>query len=270
LASELIFVGETLIGEPVGVVETESGALCRALAMLRAGDNSPTPEETRQHPAVASATKKRNGSADVMKSSPITAPVDLNDEISRRKWLQRLASQARAGAIKRGIGFDLSPDYGEILFQTQDGRCAVTGIPFHMQRFPDAFVKYPFAPSIDRILSSGAYTSENTRLVCAAVNFGMGQWGEELFLTLARYAVAYDKAKSASDEKYWYFRQDERIAAAETILLILPVEERRAQAHHIAGLKASRSKGPDGLREGAIKARKQPRSSAMTANDEVQ
>ena len=204
-----------------------------------------------------------------MKSSPIPAAADLNDETSRRRWLQRLASQARAGAIKRGIGFDLGSDYGETLFQTQHGRCAVTGIPFHLQRFPDAFVKYPFAPSIDRILSSGSYTPDNTRLVCAAVNFGMGQWGEELFLTLARYAVVYDKTKSASDEKYWYARQDERIAAAETILLILPLE-RRAQAHHIAGLKASRTKGPDGLREGAIKARKQPRSSAMTADDEAQ
>jgi hypothetical protein len=139
-----------------------------------------------------------------------------------------------------------------------------------MQRFPDAFVKYPFAPSIDRILSSGDYTPENTRLVCAAVNFGMGQWGEELFLTLARYAVEYDKAKSTDDGKYWYARQDERIAAAETILLILPMEERRAQAHHIAGLKASRTKGPDGLREGAIKARKRPRPDAMTANEEAQ
>jgi hypothetical protein len=238
--------------------------------MLRGKQLANPPDETRQHPAVNSATKKRNGSAHVMKYSPITAPADLNDEASRQKWPQRLASQTRGGAIKRGIGFYLSPDYGEILFQTQDGRCAVTGIPFHMQRFPDAFVKYPFAPSIDRILCSGGYTAEDTRLVCAAVNFGMGQWGEELFLTLARYAVGSDKAKSASGEKYRYARQDERIAAAETILLILPVDERRAQAHHIAGLKASRNKGPDGLREGAIKARKQPRSSAISADDEAQ
>ena len=136
-----------------------------------------------------------------------------------------------------------------------------------MQRFADAFVKCPFAPSIDRILSSGGYTRHNARLVCAAVNFGMGQWGEELFLTLARYAVAYDKAKSGSDETYWRARQDERIAAAETILLILPADERRAQANHIAGLKASRTKGPAGLRAGAIKARNQPGFSATTPND---
>jgi hypothetical protein len=172
-----------------------------------------------------------------MKSYPLGAALDLHDNRVRRKWLLRLASRARTGAIKRGIGFDLPLDYAEILFLRQHGRCAVTRIPFHRQRFPGAFVKYPFAPSIDRILSSGGYTQDNARLVCAAANFGMGQWGEELFLTLARYAVAYDKAKSDSDEKYWRARQDERIAAAETILLILPADERRAQANHIAGSK---------------------------------
>jgi hypothetical protein len=205
-----------------------------------------------------------------MKVDAVVRGMDLQDEIARNKWLRKLTSRARAGAINRGIHFDLLGDHAEALYLQQHGRCAVTNIPFHMERFADAFVKYPFAPSIDRILSSGGYTPDNTRLVCAAVNFGMGQWGEELFLTLARYAVAYDKAKSASGEKYWYARQDERIAAAETILLILPVQKRGAQAHHIAGLKASRTKGPDGLREGAIKARKQPRSSAITANDEAQ
>jgi hypothetical protein len=204
-----------------------------------------------------------------MKSYPLRAAVDLHDNLARQKWLLSLASRTRTGAIKRGIDFDLTLDYAEILFLRQHGRCAVTGIPVHMQRFPDAFVKYPFAPSIDRILSSGDYTRDNTRLVCAAVNFGMGQWGEELFLTLARYAVAYDKAKSGSDETYWRARQDERIAAAETVLLILPTDERQAQAHHIAGLKASRTKGPAGLRAGAVKARRQPRFRTTTANDEA-
>ena len=138
-----------------------------------------------------------------MKSSLITISVDLNHEASRRKWLLRSASRTRTAAISRGIGFDFELEYAEVLFLRQYGRCAVTRIPFHMQRFSDAFVKYPFAPSIDRILSSGSYTQDNARLVCAAVNFGMGQWGEELFLTLARYAVAYDRAKSANDETYW-------------------------------------------------------------------
>src|SRR5262249_29854537 len=80
-----------------------------------------------------------------MKSYRLRAAVDLHYNLARWKWMLRLASRTRTGAIKRGIDFDLTLDYAEKLFLRQHGRCAVTGIPFHMQRFPDAFVKYPFA-----------------------------------------------------------------------------------------------------------------------------
>jgi hypothetical protein len=46
LAGELIFVGEALIGEPIGVVEAESGdrlVRCAARSRCCAGNNSPTP-----------------------------------------------------------------------------------------------------------------------------------------------------------------------------------------------------------------------------------
>jgi hypothetical protein len=33
------------------------------------------------------------------------------------------------------------------------------------------------------------------RLVCVAVNFGMGQWDEEVFLTLAQAAVEREKQR---------------------------------------------------------------------------
>jgi hypothetical protein len=66
----------------------------------------------------------------------------------------------------------------------------VTGLEFSFERYPEAFVKHPFAPSIDRIQSRGGYTPGNVQLVCAAVNFGMGDWGQELFMRLARAAVA--------------------------------------------------------------------------------
>ena len=85
--------------------------------------------------------------------------------------------------------FTLPPEYTVKLDKDQDGRCAVTGLRFNLERFPNALVKHPFAPSVDRRLSSGGYTVDNVRLVCVAVNFGMGQWGEEVFLTLARAAI---------------------------------------------------------------------------------
>ena len=43
--------------------------------------------------------------------------------------------------------------------------------------------------------SNGGYPKDNVRLVCVAVNFGMGQWGEEVFLTLAQAAVERENQK---------------------------------------------------------------------------
>ena len=107
----------------------------------------------------------------------------------RRKWLRKLLANAQRRARKTGLPFDLKADSDFLDALWNHGRCSVTGFPFNLERFPDALVKHPFAPSIDRKLSTGGYTKDNVRLVCVAVNFGMGQWGEEVYLTLARKAV---------------------------------------------------------------------------------
>jgi hypothetical protein len=94
--------------------------------------------------------------------------------------------------------FTLPSEFAATLYERQHGRCAVSGVKFDLERFPDALVKHPFAPSIDRILSTGHYTPDNVRLVCVAVNFGMGEWGLEVYMTLARAAVARE-AKEQHD-----------------------------------------------------------------------
>ena len=57
---------------------------------------------------------------------------------------------------------------------------------------------HPIAPSIDRRLSAGGYAPDNVRLVCVAVNFGLGQWGDEVFLSLARAAADFEKQKATA------------------------------------------------------------------------
>jgi hypothetical protein len=66
------------------------------------------------------------------------------------KFLHRLLMQTRNRARRADIPFTLSDDYAEQQFAAQHGRCDVTGLEFHLERFPDALVKHPFAPSIDR------------------------------------------------------------------------------------------------------------------------
>jgi hypothetical protein len=114
---------------------------------------------------------------------------------------------------------------------------------------------HPFAPSVDRRLSSGGYTEDNVRLVCVAVNFAMGQWGEDVFLHLAKAATDYESARRPSSDAEWFARQLKRIAAAEDLQDKLPENERPKQKHRIAGLKAALAKGPVRLREIAGRAR---------------
>jgi hypothetical protein len=184
--------------------------------------------------------------------------LDFGDPLTRRDWLRRLQASAEGRARKAQMRFTLPPEFAATLYDRQLGRCAVSGIEFNLQRFADALVKHPFAPSIDRKLSSGGYTEDNVRLVCVAVNFGMGQWGEEVYMTIARAAVARE-AKDRVDpdpagDADWYARQRERIAAAEMLRDRLPETEKAKLRRHIASLRRALSLGPAGLRAAAQKA----------------
>ena len=78
---------------------------------------------------------------------------------------------------------------------------------------------------------------DNVRLVCVAVNFGLGQWGEEVFLTLAQAAVERENQRMTEPDDAWTARYAERITAAEPLLTTLPENERPKQCRHIASLR---------------------------------
>lgn len=61
----------------------------------------------------------------------------------------------------------LSLDFLVTLFETQQGRCAISGVPM-THKYGEG--KCETNISIDRIDSSIGYTEENTQLVCARVN----------------------------------------------------------------------------------------------------
>lgn len=185
----------------------------------------------------------------------VLAPHHFDDAADRRRWLRKLLASAERRARKAGLAFDLPADEHFLDRLWKDGQCAVTGLSFNLHRFPEALVKHPFAPSIDRRLSSGGYTRDNVRLVCVAVNFGMGQWGEEVYLKLARAAVEHaGQAPDPVSDQDWQAGYRERIAAAETLLAGLPESERTKQRRRVAGLKSALAKGPLGLRAAAAKA----------------
>src|SRR5262249_33572037 len=155
-------------------------------------------------------------------------------------WLRKAYDSARSRARSSRKQFSIGFDDIQRMCRAQRGRCAVSGLPFSMKRYASAFVKYPFRPSLDRIKCGFGYKSGNVRIVCTAVNFGLGQWGDEVFRAIAEATVRHQSLLANQPAS----ALDERISAAEAVLPLLSKAERRLQKHRIAGLKRARTTWP--------------------------
>jgi len=85
-----------------------------------------------------------------------------------------LAAAARIRARKKGITFDLSSsDIGLLQAAINAGKCQVSGVALSLEGPRSAT-----SPSLDRIEPGKGYVAGNVRIVCHALNAGMGDWGE--------------------------------------------------------------------------------------------
>lgn len=90
----------------------------------------------------------------------------------------------KAGAKSKKLMVEVSLDEIISLAHEQKWRCAVTNIKLDILKI-DGRRRRPFAPSLDRINSSGGYTKDNVRIVCLATNLALNEWGDEVFWKLA-------------------------------------------------------------------------------------
>lgn len=66
------------------------------------------------------------------------------------------------------------------------GNCELTGLPFDLTPSSE-FSSNPYAPSLDKINSKiKDYTPENTRVVLAAVNTSLNEYGTEIMIPILR------------------------------------------------------------------------------------
>jgi len=165
--------------------------------------------------------------------------------------LAQALRRARSRARKRRLPFDLGLADLEDLWLAQEGRCAISGIAFHDLRFGEAFVKYPFAPSLDRVAPAKGYVTSNVRLVCTAANFARNEWGDDVLRQIAHGIVATERVQ----ERDWYRKQRLEIRRAERAMESMTGEDLRRQKRIIAGLKATLKKGPARLRGAGGRAR---------------
>ena len=94
-------------------------------------------------------------------------------------------------AKKHQWDFDLTKEW--IKEKIDNGRCELSGEKFNCDVgiFNTHF--NPFTPSVDRINSSKGYTKDNCRVVIAAVNMGIGEWGLDQYISIAKKVIAHQK-----------------------------------------------------------------------------
>ena len=95
----------------------------------------------------------------------------------------KLISRAKKRAIEKNIEINISFD--KVKKALDNGICELTGLPFDFN--PTEKTQYnPYAPSIDRIDSQKGYVDCNIRVVLAAVNSALNQYGEETMLPILK------------------------------------------------------------------------------------
>lgn len=125
--------------------------------------------EARRRRVKAGSTKGRDAARDYRK----THAGKTSYELSRRR------SDARKRAKKKGIPFDITLGDLLLLWEEQEGKCALTGWP--LATAVESNLKNPYLLSIDRIVPDRGYVVGNVRLLCWMVNRAIGEWGQAMF-----------------------------------------------------------------------------------------
>lgn len=112
--------------------------------------------------------------------------VSLVDRVHVANWPAEIFQQAKRRATVKGIKFTITVEDIKQLALKCQGCCMLTGIPFRFDKLQMGRChKRPFVPSIDRIDSKAGYSRKNIRIVCAAVNAALGEWGDSVFSIVA-------------------------------------------------------------------------------------
>ncbi len=164
--------------------------------------------------------------------------------------LQAILNRTRRSARARKLATDIDLEFLRSLWEAQQGYCAVSGLAFTDESHREAFVKTPFAPSLDRIDSSRGYLKGNVRFVCMAANFALNQWGDDVLRRLAHGVVETERQV----HRAWFRDQRRKLRKAEKAAEKMTGKELAQQRRIIAGLKRALTMGPARLGGAALKA----------------
>lgn len=84
-------------------------------------------------------------------------------------------------AVSRGLEWELEVEDIAIMYEVQQGRCALSGRPIYW-----SVVGWDHTASIDRIDNDRGYTLDNVQLVCKEANMARGSLSVEEFVLLCK------------------------------------------------------------------------------------
>jgi len=93
--------------------------------------------------------------------------------------LNSMFNTAKKRAEKKNIEFNLTKEWISQQLEKQKYCCILTNIPLIFNE-TENYIN-PYAPSLDRIDSNQGYTKDNVRIVCAAINLSLNEFGEDTF-----------------------------------------------------------------------------------------
>ena len=88
--------------------------------------------------------------------------------------------KAKQRSIRYSRDFNIDLEFLKKLWDSQNGKCAVTGIPLTHKFYYDfePQIKSPYQASLDRIDNSKGYTKNNVRFVCLMFNYARNTFDE--------------------------------------------------------------------------------------------
>jgi hypothetical protein len=125
-------------------------------------------------------------------------------DISMRKTLSTLNgylknvtfAMARCRCKNTGRLIEIGLDDVESLWSSQQGICALTGLPMlHSRQLEHRSRSGLYNTSLDRLDSNGNYTKENVQLVCSYVNLMKGTLSQDTFWTMCSAASSHQEAE---------------------------------------------------------------------------
>ena len=108
-----------------------------------------------------------------------------NKSIENR--LRYMIQLGKDRAVKKNIEWNLSLEFLLNLWNSQDSKCAYSGVPLTFE------TNHPHTVSLDRIDSSKGYTEDNVQFVCTIVNYIKQRFSEADFFDYCRLVAQFRK-----------------------------------------------------------------------------